>query len=254
MSTWRGSVHRRVMRLPDDGTTLSEVLIVAVLLGVIGALVTSFAITTQRQTAATRVRLTDLDQARIGMDAVVKTVRTAVEPAQLQLACASCIGPASTSTALTSATATRIQLFANFGDPAGPVLVTYDVGYDNTAKLATLTETRQPPDAGSAPNVTYTTCTVGAPSCSIRDRTLVRGLVWPLPGTVFTYYDNTGAALVPEDGTALSSAQLITVDSIDVTLPVLSPNPYGTGATTVTQRVTLPNAGTGVLPTPSPGG
>ncbi len=250
MFTRRDGARRR----RDDGTSLSEVLVVAVLLGVIGALVTAFVITAQHQAAGSQVRLSDLDQARIGMDAVVKTMRTAVEPAQLQLGCSSCTGPASTSTALTSATATRVQLFANFGDPAGPLLVTYEVAYDRSAGLATLTETRQPPDAGSAPDVTYTACTEGAPRCAIRERTLVRGLTWPLPGTVFTYYDNAGAELIPADGEALSSEQLITVDSIDVTLPVQTPNPYGTGATTVTQRVTLPNAGTGVIPTPSAGG
>jgi hypothetical protein len=236
----------------DEGTTLSEILVVTVLLGVIGALVTSFVITTQREATGSQIRLSDLDQARVGMDAVIKTVRTAVEPAQLQLGCATCTGPASASTALTSATPTRVQLFANFGDTSGPVLVTFEVAYDNTAKIAELTETRQPPDAGSAPNFTYTSCARTSPSCLITDRTLVRGLSWPLPGTVFTYYDNSGTALVPASGTSLSSAQLITVDSIDVTLPVHTPNPYGAGPTTVTQRVTLPNAGTGVLSTPSP--
>jgi hypothetical protein len=248
-----GSRTARCTNRRDDGTTLSEILIVAVLLGVIGAIVASYLIATQRQATVTRIRLSDLDQARIAVDSIVKTVRTAVEPAQLQLGCDNCLGPASASTALTSATATKVQLFANFGDPAGPVLVTFEVAYDAGSKLATLTETRQPPDAGSAPDVTYTACTRGAPTCGITQRTLVRGIVWPLPRSVFAYYDNTGSALVPPNEDSLSSAQLITVDSVDVTLPVRSPSAFGPRTTTVTQRVTLPNAATGVLPTPSPG-
>jgi hypothetical protein len=222
-------------------------------LGIIGAIVASYLVATQRQATITRIRLSDLDQARIAVDSVVKTVRTAVEPAQLQLGCADCHMPASTSTALTTATPTRLQLFANFGDPAGPMLVTFEVAYDAGTKLATLTETRQPPDAGSAPDVTYTACTRGTPSCRITQRTLVRGIVWPLPRSAFAYYDNTGSMLVPAEDSSLSSAQLITVDSVDVTLPVRSRSAYGPRTTTVTQRVTLPNAGTGVLPTPSPG-
>lgn len=237
----------------DDGFTLVELLVVMILLSLIGALVVSWVVTTQRQTAGTQVRLNDIDQARIGMDAITKTLRTAVEPAQLQLSCSSCTGSASTSTALTNATATSVQLFANFGDPTGPVLVTFTVAFDPAANVATLTETSEAPDPGSAPNFTYTACTIGAAGCPITRRTLVRGLTWPLPGAAFTYYDNAGTALPLGTNGALSAPQRIAVDSVDITLPVHTPNPYGTGPMTVTDRVALPNAAAGVLPTPPPG-
>jgi len=231
--------------------TMVEILVVMVIFSLITAMVTNWVMVAFRQTAATRIRISDIDQARIGMDALTKTLRTAVEPSQLQGVCASCTGPASTSTALTTATATSVQLFANFGASQGPNLVTFTVANAPSRGMATLTETSQAPDAGSAPNYTYTPCTVGASGCAITQRVLVSGMVWPLPGAAFGYYDTSGAALLP-GSSGLSAQQLISVTTIDVTLPVRTPNSLGAGTTTVTSRVSLPNSFAGVLPTPSP--
>lgn len=236
----------------DSGMTLVEILVVMVLFGLIATMVTNWAIAADREVASTRIRLADIGQARVGMDALTKTLRTGIQPAQLQTGCGSCTGPASTSTALTTASPTSVQLFANFGAAAGPELVTFTFADDPARGLATLTETIQPPDAGSAPNFTYTPCTVGASGCPISRRVIVSGLVWPLPGPALVYYDTAGAVLAPGGTGQLSPQQRVAVTSIDITLPVRTPNALGAGTTTLTGRVTLPNSFTGVLPTPSP--
>jgi type II secretory pathway pseudopilin PulG len=239
----------------DAGTTLVELVVAMGLLAVLGSLVCSLVVNTQRQSAAGRIRLADVDQTRVGMNALTRALRTAVQPAQLQSGCSSCLGPASSSTALTSAEADRLQLFANFGDAAGPFLVTFAVA-TNAAGMAELKQTVQRPDTGSAPNFTYTACTEGAAGCKIATRTLVHGLTWPLPGAVFGYRDNTAAPLVPSlaanGHTQLTPVQLLAVDAIDVTLPVHTPNSYHTAPTTAVTRVSLPNAASGVIATPVP--
>jgi prepilin-type N-terminal cleavage/methylation domain-containing protein len=246
----REDVRRGVHR--DAGVSLIELLVVMMLFGLIGTLVTSLVISTHRQNAATRIRLEDVDQARVGMDALTRTLRTAVQPAQLQIGCTSCTGPASTATAVTTARSDYVQLFANFGSEAGPSLVTFTVGDDAAEGMATLTQKTQPPDAGSAPNYSYTACTVGAPGCAISRRTLVRGLTWPPPAPVFTYRDNTAAQLTPGGSGQLSPEQLIAIDAIDIRLPVRTPNPFGTAPVTLVGQVALPNAASGILPSPSP--
>src|SRR5664279_3441314 len=106
---------------------------------VIMSLVIGLLITTQKQVASTSIRLDDIDQARTAIDSLTRTVRTAVEPAQLEVGCTSCDGPASTSTALTSATPAKIQLFANGGLAAGPNLVKFEATQDTVNNQGTLT-------------------------------------------------------------------------------------------------------------------
>ncbi len=243
---------RRPARSAEDGFGLVELMISVSVFGLIMSLVVGLLITAQKQTASTIIRLDDVDQARMAIDSLSRTVRTAVEPAQLQVGCTSCNGPASTSTALTSAQPSTIQLFANGGSAAGPSLVTFSVSYDAAREQGTLTRTVQPPDVGSAPNFTYTACTIGTAGCLITSLPIVRGLQWPLPGALFTYYSNAGAPLTPPAGASLPPQQLISVDSIAINLAVKTTNPYHTGPTTIASRVGLPNAGSGVLATPAP--
>lgn len=244
----------RLARRPqrrDNGFGLVEMMISMSIFALVMSLVVALLITAQKQTAATSIRLDDIDQARMAIDSLSRTMRTAVEPAQLQVGCTSCNGPASTSTALTSAQPASLQLFANGGSAAGPSLVTFTASYDSSRSEAILTKTVQPPDPNSAPNFTYTACTPG-PGCLITTLPLVRGLAWPLPRPLFTYYDNAGLQLSPPENASLPPRQLISVDSIAINLTVKTPNPYNTGPTSITSRVGLPNSGSGLLATPPP--
>ena len=247
-------LKRRKTAAPQEGFTLVELLISMSIFALILSLVFGFLIATQKQAVSTMKRLDDIDQAHFGIDSLSRTLRTAVEPAQLQIGCTSCTGPASTATALTSAQSASIQLFANGGAVSGPSLVTYSATYDSTLRQGTLTKIVQPPDAGSAPNFTYTACTIGTAGCLITSQAVVRGLQWPLPNSLFRYYDNTGAELVPATGVSLTATELISVDSIAIALTVKSTSQYNTGPTTIFSRVGLPNSGTNVLPTPAAGG
>jgi prepilin-type N-terminal cleavage/methylation domain-containing protein len=226
----------------DEGFTLVETLVAIVITGIVATLVTTLTITSERQSGATEVRLHQLDGDRIGMDAVSKTLRTAVEPSQLQFGCTGCNGAAALSTAIVAGGPGSITFYANLNDPdAGPDRVT--VERDGTR----LVEKTQPPDEGSAPNFSYD-CT----SCA-RTRTLVRHLANPAGSALFTYYDGSGDELDPSGETErLSSADLKKVSSVDVTLRAHTKNGYGVPATTVRSRVSLPNAN--ALPSPNSSG
>ena len=236
----------------DDGTTLAELLVVIMLFGVIGAIISGVVISTQRQSSAIRMRLGDVQQARIGMDAMTRTLRTAVQPAQLQVGCTTCTGSASRTTAVAAGSATSVQVFANTGAATGPVLTTFTVALDATSNTGQLTQTIQPPDTGSAPNYTYTSCTIGASGCAISRRTLIRGITWPLTASAFTYRTNSSGVLTPGSTGQLTPGQLVAIDSIEISLPVREPNKFRTAPVTITSRVALANAGSGVLTSPSP--
>ncbi len=239
-------------RPADDGTTLVELLVVITLFGVIGTIIAGVVISTQRQSAAVRMRINDVQQARIGMDSMTRVLRTAVQPAQLQVGCTTCTGSASRSTAVNAGSATSVQVFANSGAATGPVLTTFTVAYDSATSTGQLTQTIQPPDTGSAPNYTYTSCTIGASGCAITRRTLIRGITWPLTASAFTYRTNNAGVLTPGSTGQLTASQLIAIDSVEISLPVREPNQYKTAPVTITSRVALANAGSGVLTSPSP--
>lgn len=235
----------------DRGITLVEIMTSTVLAATLGGMVTMLVISTQRQTAAGEIRMADIDSARVGMDALTRVLRTAVQPAQLQVGCGSCIGPASVSTALTAAEVDRLQLFANLGDPTGPFLITFAAEEENGKWV--LTQKTQRPDVGSAPNFRYTPCIPKQAGCRISVRTLVRGLDWPSPTPMFVYRDNAADVLTPPGARpGLTPDQLLIVDSIDITLPVRTPNGVGAGGFLSATRVTLPNASTSVLATAVP--
>lgn len=238
-------------RVRDRGYQLVEVVVAMSITLLIGGMVSSFVVYANRQASANYTRLADVDQARVGLDALTRVIRTAVQPAQLQSGCSSCLGEASTSTALTYAKTDRIQLFSNIGDPTGPFLVTF-IAAPDTNGTAVLTQRIQRPDVGSAPNFTYSSCTAGTPGCLITTRTLVRGLTWPLPKSIFTYRNNAGTAYTLAAGGQLTTDQLLSVDSIDVSLPVKSPNKVGAGPMSAETRIALPNASSAVLATAVP--
>ncbi|GAA0635520.1 hypothetical protein GCM10009547_44580 [Sporichthya brevicatena] len=244
-------LRRLRRRHGDRGITLVEIMTSTVLAVTLGGLVTTMVISTQRQTAAGEIRMADIDSARVGIDALTRVLRTAVQPAQLQIGCGSCIGPASVSTALTAAETDRLQLFANLGDAAGPFLITFAVEQENGTWV--LTQKTQVPDVGSAPNFRYTPCIPKQAGCRISVRTLVRGLDWPAPTPMFVYRDNAADVLTaPGARAGLTPDQLLVVDSIDITLPVRTPNRVGAGGFVSATRVALPNSSTSVLATAVP--
>jgi type II secretory pathway pseudopilin PulG len=231
---------------------LIELLVSMVIFGILIALITGLLIKTQNQVSGLKVRIDDVDQARLAVDATTRAIRTAIEPAQLQVSCGNCSGTVSQSTAFTYASATKAQFFTNNGSTTnGPTLVTIATTIINGVNV--IMKTTQPPDASSVGmNWTYNACTIGSAGCLIQQLIIARGI--PTGLTLFNYYDETPTELVPSAGASLGSFALNSIDSVAVNVTVANSNKFTAAKpTTIMARVQLPNARTGLISvSPSP--
>jgi len=221
----------------EGGYTLVEMVVVIFILAIVLAVVQTTMIMTQRTVTGNGIRVDQSSQARQAMEAVTKTLRTAVLPSLLN--CYSC-----TDAAFISGTKNSVKFYANINNNAntvGPSRVSYVV-----SATGDLTETIQPPDAHAVGDYNYTYCTPSV-SCPVISRVIARGV--PVAQTIFTYYDKSGTAFA---SSTLSASDLKLVDSIDVVLVVNGIANGTVPGTTLTQRVTLPNADSVAIPTPSP--
>jgi prepilin-type N-terminal cleavage/methylation domain-containing protein len=224
------------MRTPrrDGGYSLIEVLVAMVIASTVLGLVTAAMIGMLRNGASAGSRLANLDQIRIGVDALSKNLRTAVRPEQLNSTCVS-----SCPAAFETATDTRVVFYANVGDKIGtkpaPTRITYTIAADPndaTGTTAAVTEIRQQV-ASTWTSGDYTWAT-GA------TRTISRGITWPLPssnGPLFTYYTGSNGAIVTSP--APSGSILATIASIRIALPVGDSTHPSPGVST---SVFLPNS------------
>lgn len=222
----------------DDGFTLTEMIVVMFVLGIVLAGVQTTLITTQRTVGENVVRVDQTQQGRLAMESMTKNLRTAVLPSQLSGTCSGC-----NLAAFIQGTATAVYFYANINNDAnviGPSRVSYVVNSSGD-----LVETVQAPNAHAPGDYNYQYCTPG-PGCPVNTRVLARGVRTTKP--IFTYYDYGGTQL--GSGT-LSASDLALVDSIDVVLSVKT-STSRVPATTFTQRVTLPNADAIAQPSPSP--
>ena len=219
-----------MMRRPkrsDEGVTLIEMVVVIAILSGVLAMVMTVIIAAQKNVNGNSARLDQIQQGKVAMESMSKTLRTAVRPSQLNATCTGC-----DQAAFLQGNARSVQFYANINNPAnilGPSRVSYTV--DNSGVL---TETLQAPNAHSATDYNYQYCTPG-PGCTVTSRVLARGV--SLNQTMFTYYDasNNTFSTLP-----LASTDLPRVDSIDIIMNISSSAQVS--ATTFTQRVTLPNA------------
>lgn len=238
---------RRWLRRNDDGFTLAET---AVAMGLFGLLlITLGSITMFSLRVSTNVsnRTTGLEYGTTALAEISKVLRTAVLPDQLaNQTCQGC-----DSSSIISATPTSIKFYANLNNTGnGPTLVTFYLAQDPLNNYANIMETDQPPTVIS-PGI-YTFCTPGTPGCVVYKHTIGRGL----PGTstpVLAYYDFDGNAITSNP---ITTTDLPTIDSIDVTIPVKVVPGQGVAANalpvnTLTERITLPNADINVLVDPN---
>ncbi len=217
----------RHLKRSDEGVTLIEMVVVIAILSGVLAMVVTVIIAAQKNVNGNSARLDQIQQGKVAMESMSKTLRTAVRPSQLNATCTGC-----DQAAFLQGNARSVQFYANINNPAnilGPSRVSYTV--DNSGVL---TETLQAPNAHAATDYNYQYCTPG-PGCTVTSRVLARGV--SLNQTMFTYYDasNTTFSTLP-----LASADLPRVDSIDIIVNISSSAQVS--ATTFTQRVTLPNA------------
>ncbi len=212
----------------DDGFTLMEMMVVVAILSGVLAMVMTTTIAAQKNVNGNAARLDQVQQGKVAMESMSKTLRTAVRPSQLNATCTGC-----DAAAFLQGNARTVQFYANINNPAnilGPSRVSYSVD-----AAGVLTETIQAPNAHSATDYNYQYCTQGTAGCAVSSRVLARGV--STTSTMFTYYDasNNTFATLP-----LASTDLPSVDSIDIVVVVSSSSQVS--STTFTQRVTLPNA------------
>lgn len=202
----------------DGGFSLIELSVVTVLIGLLGSLICTLVISTIRSEAGSRSRLADVDQVRVGMDAMTRTLRTAIAPGQLGAGCAGC------DVAFKEIGGRKVHFWANLNDTSRPTLLTYELVVTGTT--ARLVETTQPPDGTSGTASSWT-----GPATT---RTLITGIVVPTE-PIFTYTDSTGT----------TTAALGSVYAVDISLPVRTKTPFATGTTSARTKVFLPNSAWG---------
>jgi prepilin-type N-terminal cleavage/methylation domain-containing protein len=210
----------------QSGFTLIEMVVVISVLGIVLAMVQSTALIGFKDVGTNATRLDQAQQAKSGIEAMSKVLRTAVIPSQLLSTCTTC-------TSFLAGTTSSVSFYANVFNPnnvIGPSKATYSV--DAAGKLV---ETVQAPDPHVLSDTNYQYCDVTLPSC-LTDKTRV--VAYGVTGltSLFTYYDRLGAVIVAP----LLGVELTQVDSIDIVLTIK--RDAKVKGTTLTQRVTLPNA------------
>lgn len=230
---------------PDDaGITLIEMLVVVSILGTVLGLVTQGLIIAQSTLNENAGRLQGVSQTNLSLEAMTRILRTAILPSQIQAVCAGC-----DVAAFIAGDDRSVKFYANADNDGilptvgstdyGPRRVTYSVSNEGV-----LTETIQRPNTHAYNDFDYQYCSPG-PGCPVRTRVLATDV---LSGPVFTYYDRSGAAIAtPLES---SASRLKAVDSIDLVLRI-QPSDRAESST-VTARVTLPNADSLIQPTPTP--
>ena len=219
----------------DSGVTLAEmsvtVLVLSLLMGSLVAMVTAGV----RVSTGVKERLDQSNTATIAMQRMSRNLRTAVLQSQLT---SICFTTACTDAAFLVGSPTSVQFYAdvdNPGNTVGPSRVTYAV------TGGVLSETVQKPDSPTPDANGYHYCTPST-TCIVRSTVLATGVQSATP--VFTFYTAAAptTAMAMGTGGVLSAAQLKTVDSIDLSLQVVSAGGSPVLGASLYERVALPNA------------
>jgi prepilin-type N-terminal cleavage/methylation domain-containing protein len=219
-------LRRRARR--DDGFTLAEMLTVTSLMGIIFAIAFTAMIQAQTTVRGNASRLDQTQQAKLAMDAMTRTLRTAVLPSQIG-------GGSATTSAFVEGRWNKVSFFANVNnedDLNGPSKATYEL-----TSTGDVVETIQPSSGKDASTGEFAYCTVGAVGCKVSTRTIARKVVYDPTKPLFTYYSVTDVDGLP---LPLDAATLPTVNSMDVNVSIKVGKDVV--ASTVVTRVSLPNA------------
>ena len=223
-------------RKDDSGVTLPElsvtILVLTVLMGSLVAMVTAGV----RVSTGVKERLDQSNTATIAMERMSRNLRTAVLQSQLTSAC---VITACTDSAFLVGSPTSVQFYAdvdNPGNSVGPSRVTYSLA------SGVLSETVQKPDSPTPDAAGYHYCTNGTGGCVVRSTVLATDV--QTTTAVFTYYTAAAptTAMAMGTGGVLTAAQLKTVDSIDLSLQVVSAGGSPVLGASLYERVALPNA------------
>jgi Tfp pilus assembly protein PilW len=203
----------RCRRYGERGTSLVEVMITVLLLGVVLGTVYSGIWSAGDTVSRTGERLQNLDEARTLIAVASKDVRTAVRLS------------AGTSP-FTLADRNEAIFYANLDTTSAPKKVRISI--DVSSRLIEQVWTA---DAGSvAPSYTYT----GAPQVRFVGRYVANTASSPM----FTYLDDNDNAL---SATPLSASDRLAIKAVRITLKVKRTSTFNNSYTTMVNRVRLPN-------------
>jgi type II secretory pathway pseudopilin PulG len=258
-------VHARLRRVLGDrlrderGITLTEVVVVVSLLTVVLGSVTAGFISVQNAAAGASLRLQNLDEARILMDAVSRDIRTAARmtattsPFDVGASSPSGISvPApGFGNAAPYVSATEVWFFANLtlaGGSANPCPDVVHLYVDTVASPPVLKEQVLSAAAGGTP-----------PSCSYSGSYTTRLLGKYVANSgsqpVFTYYYDNASGTPTAFSTTLNpltATNRLQVTMVGITMAIRQSTNYNVPYTTLVNRVRLPNVDYNPLPTPSP--
>jgi prepilin-type N-terminal cleavage/methylation domain-containing protein len=222
----------------DQGFTMMEMVVTVLLFGMLSSVMTVFVSGVLRTTRHTNSQQYDLLNARNAMDAMTRTLRSAVD-----------VNTSPVTPAFVSATPTSVSFYAANGTDngaltnTGPTLVTYSINTTNN----TLVEQSTPATTNAVGSATPYSWN----SANMRTRVIASGVVNPQParsdvtgpqtsgGPVFIYFDYSGAA-VPVDGSgAVTTAGLPLIQQVEIWLTLRTGLASESGATTVNAQVQI---------------
>lgn len=240
-----GARFREALSRRDSGTTLTEMLVVMLIMGIVVAATATLTIGLSRTTGQNIARQDQIDAGRTAVERISKTTRTAVKPSQL---IGSCSAACEATSAFLQGGALTTQFYANLDNPGnsvGPSRITYSVATSGTDR-GVLIEKVQRPDSSVPTSDGYTYCNAEASGatadCKARLTVSRYTAGVSTAQAVFTYWDAAGIPITPPAGGTLSATQLKDVLAVEITLTVQSSSPTAPRSTTFIQRITLPNA------------
>jgi hypothetical protein len=219
-------IRSREQLARDAGLSLVELLTAMALTSILLITCATLFIGSTKTAHGTQSRLEEINDGRVAIASMGRSMRTAILPSQLFYA------TSTDTSAFISADAQSLRFYANIDNPnniIGPTKVTYAVAG------GVLTQTTQIPNTFDPANPIYIYCTPG-PTCPTKTKILSRNVVTSSP--IFRYYDSLGTELV--GAPQLNDDQLDSVDSVDVIVTVAKSGSGG-GGSTFALRVAMPN-------------
>lgn len=224
----------------DRGITLVELMVTTAITSLVAILTATLVIGVQRTNQESLARQNQIDEARVAVEAMAKSLRASVKPSQVAVACTGCVEDA-----FVQGTAQSVQFYSNLNNAnnvTGPSRVTYTI-VTTGSNAGDLVEVIQRPNSNIPSATGYSYCTEGSPGCSsnIARRVVARGVVYD-GAPVLRYFDGEGNEMVPPTGGSLTGAQLKMLLAVELQVSVRTETGAAPQPTTYIQRLMLPNA------------
>lgn len=202
------------IRSNERGFTMVEVMVTVVMLSIVLAVLYRGLDALQTSAMGSEERLVNLEEGRVMMATITKDIRTAAR-----------LDPSGSPFEV--ADAREVVFYANIGSTNGPSKVHIYVDGENR-----LIEEVIPP-SGTAPNYTYTT--------DPKVRAVGSYVVPGSPLFKYQYYSESTSSFVDLASVPLSLDDRKLVESVEVTIAIRKSSNLPTPATTLVNRVRLPN-------------